>query len=225
MATPCSPLTDATPNFGQASCFIALVSQEHRVVTGCTRAHSMHRPRNHQPRPPRQHDSGRRGTRPPRQTNCNVPTMSQVVPGAAVSIVQKADQLTGREVQGIVQDLLTRGDHPRGIKVRLQDGRVGRVQRMAGEGAPTTETTLAPSSRPNRILRMEEDVRKYDAYPEGPPERSLADYFPAPTEESPIQSPSAQVDHGSSATARCPICDAFEGDEVAVSRHVETHLT
>lgn len=61
----------------------------------------------------------------------NVPRVNQVVPGATVSIVLKADQPTGHEVQGTVQDLLTRGDHPRGIKVRLVDGRVGRVQRMA----------------------------------------------------------------------------------------------
>jgi uncharacterized repeat protein (TIGR03833 family) len=47
----------------------------------------------------------------------------------------KVDQPTGREVQGIVAELLTIGNHPRGIKVRLQDGRVGRVQRMASEEA------------------------------------------------------------------------------------------
>lgn len=62
-----------------------------------------------------------------------VPNISQVVPGAPVSIVLKVDQPTGDEVQGIVAELLTRGDHPRGIKVRLQDGRVGRVQRMVSE--------------------------------------------------------------------------------------------
>ncbi len=63
----------------------------------------------------------------------SVPTISQVVPGAPVSIVLKVDQPTGRQVQGMVAELLTRGNHPRGIKVRLQDGRVGRVQRMASE--------------------------------------------------------------------------------------------
>ncbi|KAH9213939.1 hypothetical protein DL95DRAFT_390063 [Leptodontidium sp. 2 PMI_412] len=63
----------------------------------------------------------------------SVPTIQQVVPGAPVSIVLKVDQPTGRQVQGTVAELLTRGNHPRGIKVRLQDGRVGRVQRMASE--------------------------------------------------------------------------------------------
>lgn len=62
-----------------------------------------------------------------------VPTIQQVIPGAPVSIVLKVDQPTGNEVQGLVLELLTRGNHPRGIKVRLQDGRVGRVQRMVSE--------------------------------------------------------------------------------------------
>ncbi|KAH8680773.1 hypothetical protein BX600DRAFT_504529 [Xylariales sp. PMI_506] len=64
-----------------------------------------------------------------------VPKVAQVVPGAFVSIVLKADQRTGREVQGVVRDVLTRGDHHRGIKVRLIDGRIGRVQRMAATAA------------------------------------------------------------------------------------------
>lgn len=59
-----------------------------------------------------------------------VPTISQVRKHAAVSIVLKQDQRTGRQVQGSVQEVLTRGNHPRGIKVQLQDGRIGRVQRM-----------------------------------------------------------------------------------------------
>lgn len=71
----------------------------------------------------------------------SVPTIDQVVPGAPVSMVLKVDQPTGNEVQGIVAELLTRGNHPRGIKVRLQDGRVGRVQRMVSE-----ETAVAGSA-------------------------------------------------------------------------------
>ncbi|KAI1740803.1 hypothetical protein F4680DRAFT_86456 [Xylaria scruposa] len=60
-----------------------------------------------------------------------VPRTHQVIPGARVNIVQKDDQRTGRQVLGTVQHVLTRGDHHRGIKVRLADGRVGRVQSMA----------------------------------------------------------------------------------------------
>jgi uncharacterized repeat protein (TIGR03833 family) len=54
---------------------------------------------------------------------------SDVTCGADVSIVLKEDQRTGKLTRGIVQDLLTNSPfHPRGIKVRLRDGKVGRVQ-------------------------------------------------------------------------------------------------
>ncbi|PKS09322.1 hypothetical protein jhhlp_003936 [Lomentospora prolificans] len=65
-----------------------------------------------------------------------VPTTAEVIAGARVNIVLKQDQSTGRTVAGTVRDVLTRGNHPRGIKVRLADGRVGRVQTMArGSGS------------------------------------------------------------------------------------------
>ncbi|KAK8118399.1 uncharacterized protein PG998_003025 [Apiospora kogelbergensis] len=79
-----------------------------------------------------------------------VPNTTQVVPGASVSIVLKADQRTGREVQGVVRDVLTRGDHHRGIKVRLADGRIGRVQRLAPRPAegPEAPGETAPAAHP-----------------------------------------------------------------------------
>jgi uncharacterized repeat protein (TIGR03833 family) len=52
-----------------------------------------------------------------------------ICPGLAVYIVKKEDQKTGVATQGIVKDLLTsKAVHPRGIKVRLETGEVGRVQ-------------------------------------------------------------------------------------------------
>lgn len=49
--------------------------------------------------------------------------------GMSVQIVLKKDQKTGVLTSGIVKDILTNSAvHPRGIKVRLQDGSVGRVQ-------------------------------------------------------------------------------------------------
>ncbi len=51
--------------------------------------------------------------------------------GASVNIVLKQDQRTGKLTQGIVQTLLTNSaNHPHGIKVRLQDGQVGRVKEI-----------------------------------------------------------------------------------------------
>jgi uncharacterized repeat protein (TIGR03833 family) len=52
-------------------------------------------------------------------------------PGLQVAIILKQDQRTGRRTVGIVQDILTSSpSHPHGIKVRLADGQVGRVQQI-----------------------------------------------------------------------------------------------
>lgn len=54
-----------------------------------------------------------------------------IKPGIGVMIVKKEDQRTGKLTQGVVKDILTNSaTHPHGIKVRLQDGNVGRVQEI-----------------------------------------------------------------------------------------------
>jgi uncharacterized repeat protein (TIGR03833 family) len=54
--------------------------------------------------------------------------------GLKVSIVLKQDQRTGKRTIGIVKDLLTNSsNHPHGIKVRLTDGQVGRVQEILAD--------------------------------------------------------------------------------------------
>ena len=58
---------------------------------------------------------------------------SDIRPGMAVAIVLKKDQKSGRLTEGIVKNILTSAPfHSRGIKVRLTDGQVGRVQGLAG---------------------------------------------------------------------------------------------
>jgi len=53
--------------------------------------------------------------------------------GTNVSIVLKKDQKTGKQTDGVVRDILTRSaTHPHGIKVRLEDGQVGRVKNIHG---------------------------------------------------------------------------------------------
>ena len=48
--------------------------------------------------------------------------------GLCVDIIQKADQNSGKLTRGRVKQILTHSlMHPHGIKVRLEDGRVGRV--------------------------------------------------------------------------------------------------
>ena len=51
--------------------------------------------------------------------------------GLKVNIVLKQDQRSGKLTSGIVKDILTNSPiHPHGIKVRLTDGQVGRVQEI-----------------------------------------------------------------------------------------------
>lgn len=56
---------------------------------------------------------------------------SNIYPGAKVSIVLKEDQRSGKLTEGVVRDILTKSPrHPHGIKVRLEDGQVGRVKEI-----------------------------------------------------------------------------------------------
>lgn len=51
-----------------------------------------------------------------------------IYPGLEVEIILKKDQRTGKRTSGVVKDILTSAAyHSRGIKVRLEDGQVGRV--------------------------------------------------------------------------------------------------
>lgn len=57
-----------------------------------------------------------------------------IYPGLAVAVVQKQDQRSGRLTEGVVARLLTKSAfHPHGIKVRLEDGTVGRVKEILEE--------------------------------------------------------------------------------------------
>lgn len=61
---------------------------------------------------------------------------SRIARGVRVSIVQKADQASGRRTEGVVAEILTRSPtHPHGIKVRLESGEVGRVQEVFDMGS------------------------------------------------------------------------------------------
>lgn len=228
-----------------------------------------------------------------------VPSISQVRPGVLVSIVLKADQRTGRQVQGSVQDVLTRGNHPRGIKVRLADGRVGRVQGVVSSsasfasasasahanananlnatGTMAAEMTDEQKSEVQRDLAIQARVRGPDRERRMPykSHRLAGRYTDVRLEGGAGEEPPAEMDlmafvktakprkgkrggggkgvddagemqeqgfveggagsggeaattsetTGTTVTVRCPVCGVFEGDEVAVAHHVETHFT
>lgn len=57
-----------------------------------------------------------------------------IYPGLEVEIILKKDQRSGKLTRGIVANLLTSAAyHSRGIKVRLDDGQVGRVAGIVDE--------------------------------------------------------------------------------------------
>ena len=59
---------------------------------------------------------------------------SDIYPGLEVDIILKKDQRSGKLTRGIVQALLTSAAyHSRGIKVRLEDGQIGRVAEIVEE--------------------------------------------------------------------------------------------
>jgi len=56
---------------------------------------------------------------------------ANISPGIEVNIILKQDQRSGKLTNGIVKNLLTKSpSHPHGIKVRLEDGQVGRVKEI-----------------------------------------------------------------------------------------------
>lgn len=56
---------------------------------------------------------------------------SQIQIGDTVQVVQKQDQRSGKLTQGVVLRMLTNSaNHPRGIKVMLEGGIVGRVMNI-----------------------------------------------------------------------------------------------
>ena len=183
----------------------------------------------------------------------SVPTTAQVLPGAAVDIVLKADQPTGRRVSGLVGQILTPGNHPRGIKVRLTDGRVGRVQAMGTSSASGITRELDCPSEPRAVAQSthrweRRDIRRdenelpsreigLDAYVrEARPRARNGPQMHPPVSPS---DPSGGLEetyhdrpilHGvppsvlSPDVATCPVCHDFTGDEMAVNHHVSTHF-
>ncbi len=56
---------------------------------------------------------------------------NNVTVGQKVKVVQKQDQRSGKLTEGIVARILTNSaNHPHGIKVKLEDGIVGRVKEI-----------------------------------------------------------------------------------------------
>jgi uncharacterized repeat protein (TIGR03833 family) len=60
-----------------------------------------------------------------------IPSRDKISIGIIVQIVQKQDQRTGNLTEGKVKRILTSSQfHPHGIKVELENGKIGRIQKM-----------------------------------------------------------------------------------------------
>lgn len=65
-----------------------------------------------------------------------LPLRSEIRSGVRVQIVEKQNQRGGTLTEGVVARILTRSaTHPHGIKVMLEDGRVGRVKAVLAADA------------------------------------------------------------------------------------------
>ena len=54
--------------------------------------------------------------------------------GSLVKVIKKVDQKTGIITEGIVKEILTNSkSHPHGIKVRLENGVIGRVKELGND--------------------------------------------------------------------------------------------
>ncbi|KAF2267853.1 hypothetical protein CC78DRAFT_50492 [Lojkania enalia] len=182
-----------------------------------------------------------------------VPAYSVIVVGNGVSIILKQDQSIGHQVQGIVAELLTRGDHPRGVKVRLRDGRVGRVQALVSEEEGVRgenivrgtdaglgrngEASSSPApgqgrgrGRGGQNFRHVQDSRDDGYMWDESRSRNLSEYFSGLDLESQDEiggwaaSERSTVPEVKSEMVKCPVCGIFEGDERAVAHHVEGHF-
>jgi uncharacterized repeat protein (TIGR03833 family) len=68
------------------------------------------------------------------------PTRNEIRPGTRVQIVEKQNQRSGALTEGIVVRILTSSaSHPHGIKVMLEDGRVGRVKAVVSGDEPSND--------------------------------------------------------------------------------------
>ena len=68
-----------------------------------------------------------------------------IQPGVRVEIILKKDQRSGRRTAGVVKDILTSSAyHSRGIKVRLVDGQIGRVQAVLTGEPPLRRNLESP---------------------------------------------------------------------------------
>jgi uncharacterized repeat protein (TIGR03833 family) len=81
-------------------------------------------------------------------------------PGDRVKLIQKKDYESGILTEGVVGQVLTRSEiHPRGHKVRLTNGSIGRVQEFVDIAEPTV-SLIHPKENVVYVYTGEADASK-----------------------------------------------------------------
>ena len=173
-----------------------------------------------------------------------VPKISQLNPGITVNIVLKADQRPGRLTTGTISEILTKGNHPRGIKVRLTNGQVGRVQSLSEPSNPSTIAQNADEHAFGQVQRDTGDggtkqrkVNFQEDYREDPrpaESLSLAGYIKAPSSRKAASAKSNALDETiqHQLEIEFPLLDTAliaailtDHDDLSAARNVLTSLT
>ncbi|KAI4168702.1 MAG: hypothetical protein LQ343_006206 [Gyalolechia ehrenbergii] len=118
------------------------------------------------------------------------PKYHELCPGTCVNIILKTDQRTGKLTSGRIAGILTKGDHPRGIKVRLTDGQIGRVQSLSLQEAPILTNQASPEispehsplshrpqTSPRKNSRPATNHERPEIHSDSPKPTSLGDYI------------------------------------------------
>lgn len=74
-------------------------------------------------------------------------------PGDRVKVIEKKNYPTGKLTEGVVRDVLTKSEtHPRGHKVRLTCGIIGRVQEYLDKKDPPKENGVRKTIGPHELI-------------------------------------------------------------------------
>jgi len=122
--------------------------------------------------------------------------------GTSASVIQKQDQGTGKLTFGTIAEILTNSTfHPRGIKVRLVDGTVGRISDSSPDGAGAGSNNYHSNSDYN-----DGNGNGNDDYAVPLPSHSLADYLGPVVPVAPNQTITTQHTEHHNVDWPCPMC-------------------
>lgn len=93
-----------------------------------------------------------------------IPTKNQIKVGSNVLIETKQDQGTGRLLSGVIAEILTSSEsHPHGIKVKLEEGQIGRVKKI-NESKKASKLEMFEDLDKKQIPKTEDHDNEFKEY-------------------------------------------------------------